>query len=480
MDTVSKKPCNVLILCPDQLRADYLGCYGHSSIGTRHMDALAAASVRFSNAYCASPLCGPSRISFVTSTYVGEHGHRNYGSTISPDVSNLVGALKAHGYVTAQYGKNDMFDPGRMEEMWDEYKTIFVGNRSTEAGNDYAWRGYSSRADSPYESTAAVRAYALDFIQRRAGSEEPFLLWVNFHDPHPAYCCPPPYDTLFDPAAQGLPAGWHDTYPRKEPVRNAVWREHSKMGDCSDDDIRETIARYMGKVRHVDDSIGEIVTRLKETGQWEDTLVVFWSDHGDLLGDYRMTHKLPIFTDNLTRVPFLLRHPRKDWGGREFEGLVESVDIAPTVLDALGLEVPLSMVGRSLVPGLDGGGGRGRDSVLVEAGVGAPTLKRPLPDTRFKAPYHPTSFGPGAMVRSGPWKLSCYADDQDEFYNLDEDPRELRNRIDDPACAEVLQRMRGLLIRRLLAVKVRDIGGVEWPRKGETDPRKDPIEWRAH
>ena len=88
---------NLLIITPDQMRADYMGCYGHPTIGTRHLDALAKEGIRFDSCYCAAPLCGPSRISFATSTYFSEHNHRNYGATVSPDVPNLVSALKREG-----------------------------------------------------------------------------------------------------------------------------------------------------------------------------------------------------------------------------------------------------------------------------------------------------------------------------------------------------------------------------------------------
>ena len=109
---------NVLILCPDQLRADYLSCCGHPSIGTASIDGLASEGVRFARAYCSAPLCGPSRISFVTSTRMSEHGHRTYGSTIDYAVPNLVRSLKDAGYRTGMFGKNHMFLNEQLPEFW--------------------------------------------------------------------------------------------------------------------------------------------------------------------------------------------------------------------------------------------------------------------------------------------------------------------------------------------------------------------------
>ena len=119
---------NLIIITPDQMRADYLGCYGHSTIGTKHIDALAQNGVRFKNMYCAAPLCGPSRCSFATSTYFSEHNHRNYWSTISPSVPNIVTSLKQAGYRTGMFGKNHLFTYSELPKLWDSLDEVCLGN----------------------------------------------------------------------------------------------------------------------------------------------------------------------------------------------------------------------------------------------------------------------------------------------------------------------------------------------------------------
>jgi arylsulfatase A-like enzyme len=303
------RPYNLLILCPDQLRADYLGCYGHKTIGTRHIDRLAAAGVRFDKAYCNAPLCGPSRISFATSTYVGEHGHRNYASTVSPDVPNLVTALKAAGYRTGMFGKNHLFTYRRLPEVWDELDEICLGNYDRHPEYRRSFDAFTLEPDHPYNITGRLTDETIDFLARSGQGDQPFLAWVNYQDPHPAFCCPPPYDTLFDPDAVELPDAWANYDAEKQPVRNAAWRAHSQMDECGETDIRRAIATYMGQIRYIDDSVGRLLETLGRQNLAQNTLVLFFSDHGELLGDYGMTHKLPAFYDCLTRIPVILRHP---------------------------------------------------------------------------------------------------------------------------------------------------------------------------
>ncbi len=470
------KPYNLLIICPDQMRADYLGCYGHPTIGSRHIDGLAAQGVRFEKAYCNAPLCGPSRISFATSTYVGEHGHRNYGSTVSPDVPNLVMALKGAGYRTGMFGKNHLFTYRRLPEVWDELDEICLGNYDRHPEYRRSFDAFPLEPDHPYNITGRLTDETIDFVARAAQGDAPFLAWVNYQDPHPAFCCPPPYDALFDPGAVELPEAWKHYDADAQPLRNASWRAHSQMDECGEAEIRRAIATYMGQIRYVDDSVGRLLLALERQGLARNTLVLFFSDHGELLGDYGMTHKLPSFYDCLARIPVILRHPDGRWAGTTFRGLIEEVDLAPTLLEILGVDVPPTMVGRSWLRALDRGDDAGRDSILCEAGGGAPTCKEPIPGLRIKAPSAPTSFGPGAMVREGDWKLSVYHDDRPELYHLADDPHELVNRFDDPDCREVQARLTLLLAQRLLAVKVRDVG-LEWPKdRHNRDVRFEPLE----
>ena len=234
------------------------------------------------------------------------------------------------------------------------------------------------------------------------------------------------------------------------------------MDLATEDDMRKAMAMYMGQIRHVDDSAGRIMAFLAESGLDDDTIVLFFSDHGELLGHRGMVHKLPVFYECLTKIPVILYHPGKTWEPDAFKGLVEEVDLVPTLLDFLGIPIPPTMVGRSLAAALDTGNDAGRETVLVEAGGGAPTCTEYDPSLKLKAPFAPTSFGPGAMVRKERWKLSMYADDCCELYDLEDDPHEMENLYMNPRYQDIRNELTVLMVKRLLSVKVRD-AGIRWP-----------------
>jgi len=471
-------PMNLVILCPDQMRADYLSCYGHPTINTSNIDRLASEGVRFDKAYCAAPLCGPSRISFVTSTRFSEHNHRNYGSTIDYAVPNLVRSLKEAGYRTGMFGKNHCFNYEQLPEIWDELDEICLGNRDRHPKYKRSFDAFPLEADHEYNITGRLADETIDFICRQEGGK-PFLAWVNWQDPHPAFTCPEPYFSMFDPDEIELPERYREGGGTNKPLRLSNWQANSLAPEATDAEIRQARAAYMGQIRYVDDSVGRILDALRETGRDKDTLVVFFADHGEMLGDQGSFHKIGAFYDCLTRIPVIIRHPNGAYRG-VFEGLVEEVDLAPTILEACGIKRPLSFVGESLHQRIVDGKistTDGRGTVLVEAGLQTPTYPHPV-RVNQKAPFDPNNFGPGAMVTDGRYKLTVYHDDTCELYDLQDDPKELDNRFEDPSLSEVRERLTLALCKRLLGVGVRDIGLERWPEDCD-DPRQVPLEIAA-
>jgi len=295
------KKFNLLILTPDQYRADYIGCYGHPSIGTTHIDRLAQEGVRFDRCYCSSPLCGPSRISFATSMRFSEHNRRNYWSTINYHVPNLVSSLKNDGYRTGMFGKNHLFLYDQLHEAWDELHERCLGNYDNHPQYTRSHSAFPLEDDHHYNITSLLADETIDFIERNP-ADQPFFCWVNWQDPHPAFTCPEPYASMFDPAAIKLPKNWMRKTEGK-PVRLDNWRINSRSHECSDEEARKAIAMYMGQCRYVDDQVGKIMQSLERMGQLENTIILFWGDHGELLGDFGVFHKLSLFYESLTRIP---------------------------------------------------------------------------------------------------------------------------------------------------------------------------------
>jgi arylsulfatase A-like enzyme len=470
---------NVVIMCPDQLRADYLSCYGHTTIDTRNIDRLASQGVRFERTYCAAPLCGPSRISFATSTRFSEHNHRDYGATIDYAVPNLVRSLKESGYRTGMFGKNHCFNTDQLPEIWDELDSICLGNYDDHPKYRRSFDAFELEADHRYNITGRLTDETIDFIGRQKKGE-PFLVWTNWQDPHPAYICPQPYYSMFDRSEIAIPEKYREGGGTGKPRRLRNWQVNCQAAEATDDEIRNAIGSYMGQVRYVDDAVGRILASLDDTGHADNTLVVFFADHGELLGSQGSWHKIGVFYECLARIPVIVRHPQGLYRGT-FEGLVEEVDLAPTILEALGIERPYTFVGQSLHDKLAAGRmgfDQGRKTALVEAGNQCPTWPGPF-GTPHKAPHSPNNFGPGSMITDGRYKLSGYCDDDWELYDLQTDPKELENRFDDPALKEVRDRLTLDLCRRVMGVGVRDVGAVRWP--GDYgDPRQMPIEVAVH
>ncbi len=457
------------------MRADYLGCYGHEKIGTANIDNLSKKGVRFDNMYCAAPLCGPSRCSFATSTYFSEHNHRNYWSTISPSVPNLVTSLKNAGYRTGMFGKNHLFTYSRLHEIWDELDEICLGNYDGHPDYEHSFSSFTLDENHEFNITYRLTSEAIGFIENN--SKNPFLLWVNYQDPHPAFCCPKPYDTMFNADDIELSPAVKGYDKDRQPIRNEVFRKHSEMNLCTDDDLKKAIAHYMGQIRYVDDNVGRIVECLESTKNDKKTVILFFSDHGELLGDYGMTHKNPTFYDCLTRIPAILVHPDGRWNNIDFNGLTEEIDLVPTLLEILGIDTPPTMVGKSLVEALNSKNYSGKETILCEAGGGCPTIKEAIKDFTLKAPHAPTSFGVGSMIRYKNYKLSIYADDRGELYDLKTDPYELQNLYDNNEYSDIKNDMTLRLLKRVMSVKVRDIGQLEWNYEPYPhDVRFEPLE----
>ena len=415
---------NILFIMYDQLRHDYLGCAGHPTIKTPHMDALAARGVRFTNAYVQSPVCGPSRMSTYTGRYVQSHGAAYNGFPLRVGEITLGDHLRAAGLGCWLIGKTHMkADAAGMARLGLTADSV-IGARQAECGfdvwerDDGLWasgpHGPYDDKRSPYNEYLKQQGYAGEnpwadfanagadgddlasgwFMQNAAkpanikeqDSETPWLTrramafldqaqgpWcahVSFIKPHWPYIVPAPYHDMYG-AGDVVPV-LRDPCERDNP--HPVYRAFmdSRVGQSfARAAVRDVvIPAYMGLISQCDDQLGVLLAHLKATGQDKDTVIVLTSDHGDYLGDHWMGEK-DLFHDPSVRVPLIVCDPSPEADatrGTTCDALVESIDLAATFIDIAGADVPRHIVeGRSLRPFLTGEGpAQWRDYVISE------------------------------------------------------------------------------------------------------------------
>lgn len=439
-------PPNIVIINPDQMRWDYMTPAGHPFIKTKNLSKLASMGTYFPQTFCTSPMCGPSRASFVTGLYPSGHGVREYAGDLDPTAPNAFHVLKEAGYKRALFGKDHIMLEDAIGTFYDEGEDICLGNSDDHPDYTYSWSSSTLEKGSKWDITERLTTAGLEFIDREHARKNPFFLTLNFQDPHPFFAAPEPYASLFDPDQFSLPESFRREPVDGEPRRLSLWREHSDSLQAREEDFLRAMATYCGQIRYVDDQVGRVLNKLSVLDILDSTLILFWSDHGELLGDYGVTHKLPVFYDCLTRIPAILFDPT----GRIRKGvdpqLVESIDLMATLLDLAGLSQPQGSHARCLnkpeIPQ--------RTSVFAEAGLFLPTPRERTPDLSLKAPFAPTHHGSGAMIRTQSCKLCLYGDDMAELFNLEKDPSETVNLIDDPDFRSIRESLLFKLSERLL------------------------------
>ena len=449
---------NILLITTDQQRYDTLGCNGNPWSKTPNLDALAKQGAAFRRAYCQNPVCIPSRACIYTGRYTHQHGV-DYMESIIDDTPGLPDSettfmerLQHAGYHTGAFGKIHMMPP---EKGWHEKKlTGGKGARWTKSaglpiglaplGRDYAaWLEerhpgayemiYEQRRQPEYRQykTALTNVLPLeeyvdywttentiDFVRRDHG--KPFCVQCGFCGPHGPVDPPKPYDTIYEQDDALLPPNYRvdeDGNPRETtPEEDAV--------------ARRFCAYYYGLVGLIDDMVGRIVAALEERGIRQNTLIIFTSDHGEMLFDFGRGGK-GNFYEPVIRMPLIVAPPRPSLDGLEIEGLVETFDIAATALDYAGAEIPPRMSASSLRPLLDGDGS-GKEAALCEYVVN---------DRSFR----------GICIRTERHKYVHWDRERPEqFFDLQEDPLERRNLIDDPTYRDEIRRHRVLIINRLM------------------------------
>lgn len=421
---------NVLIIHADQHRCDCLGAYGNPDVRTPSIDALAADGVRYDNSFCCFPVCTPSRYSLLTGLYVHQHlGWTNH-CTLPAGLPTMPRALRDAGYRTKAVGKMhftptyldvgfeqmelaEQDGPGRLDDdyhRWLQERGLCdrvdlmdqVREFRQDAPQAY-WDTYGalrSDLDEAHHSTTWIADRAVETLERWQGGSH--MLMVGFVKPHHPFDPPAPWDGMYDPQALSVLPGWTEECPPQEAAYYGGYFDNAAL---SESQLRRVMAHYYATISQIDHHVGRMVDTLERQGLYDNTLIVYTSDHGDYMGFHHMILKGNHMYDPLVRVPLVIKYPRQSCAGQVSDTLVSNVDVAPTLLSCAGIEAPRSMHGLDLSrPGAD------RDLVFAEA-------------------PHARQY----MVRSRTHKLLlCHDDTASVLFGLSQDPLELHNLIDVP------------------------------------------------
>ena len=458
---MAKRP-NILLFCADQLRADALGCYGNEVCQTPHLDALAASGVVFENAMTPNPICVPARASITTGHYSHRAtGTKNNGGLIRGDQPRLAAHFADCGYETYACGKLhyvpyappdqprvlhgfqhcDLTESGRLVRQHDPNYEM----RGLEDYIDYladaGYEGYSRAhgsgnndvrpCPSPLPPEHHVDHWVADraierlneHLERHAQHEKPFLIWCSFPKPHSPY--DPPYDYVarYDVRDIPPPAGDESMLADRNPymARIRITHAHDSLSPAA----RRVIKMYYyALITHQDAQVGRVMRALRESGEADDTIVVYMADHGDLMGDFGTYFKCT-FLEGSVRVPILFAGAGVP-GAQRRRQLVGLQDILPTV--AAMTDCPLGQQ----VHGLDGSAALADGDAPVRDAFYSQCIDAPRQS---------------AMVCDGRWKY-CWAQEgpTEELYDLAEDPQELTNLASGPDGAALVRPWRERLI----------------------------------
>lgn len=460
---------NVLILFSDQHRADALGCVGHPVVQTPNLDRLAASGIRFERTYAAAPICGPCRSALITGRHLHRcgaltHGHMNQDMGL-PTMGTI---FRSAGYVTGAFGKvhvagesddNDIgFDERALEiytpmksdyqhaigleKFWQycSYLPQYKPHPAARERHSYNLKNEPIQLEEELILDHMVADRSIEFLKRHR--DQPFFLWVGLEKPHNEMYAPKRFHDLYSPGQMPLPANRNFG---RSGLPDAIYDNPSfPIADgLTDDQMRHATAAYFANVSYMDEQAGRVLNALDELGLSDNTIVVYSSDHGENLFNHQIVQK-QCFFEEAARVPLVLRIPGVSQTGTTRIQFASLLDLLPTFCDACGITPPAGLDGKSLLPAI--------------------TDNAPLRNAVFSEFYE--NGVAERMIRTERWKYVHSECDRYQLYDLNSDPHENVNLIDDPRYAEICRELDARLCRDWVIPDMRGIS----KRRGDTRP----------
>ncbi len=454
---------NVLFLLSDQHRPSVMGHLGDPLARTPHLDSLAAAGTRFSNAYCTNPVCTPSRASILTGLYTHNHRAFTNGVPWPFEIPTMAHHFSRAGYISGLIGKMHFVDAQthgfdyrldfndwyqylgpktqlyadelsranggsglpQINDLWADFGDPWIGHRTLDHREGMVHVGRASLIPERDHFENFVSRESIRFL-KRFSKDHPFFLIASYLKPHDPYMPPQRFADMFRAADMKLPDTWGkvdlDRIPKE--IRARIERHAPTAEVRIPENAKQRIAMYYGNVAHLDESIGQVLSTLSELGLDENTIVVYSSDHGEMLGDHGLFQKF-VFYEPSVGVPLIFRVPRVTQAGSVCQAPVSQAALMATLLDLCGIDVPSGLDAPSLTPFLREPSRPSGEPVFAEFGL--------------------SSKNPRYMIRQGDWKYSYYKTDTPELYNLRDDPNEMRNLAPEPAHKTTLDEMHARL-----------------------------------
>lgn len=472
----------------DQLRYDYLSCYGAGHMETPNLDRLAARGVRFNKTYVQSPICGPSRMSFYTGRYVRSHGATWNGfplrvgeptlgdhlremdvacglvgkthmradeagiKRLGIDPQSAIAARIREGGFDAYVrddGTNSSFDKNRHAEdydaylrahgmegdnPWEEWANTTVANDGTlKTGWLLENAPGAARVPKEHSETSWLTTRGIEYIE--AQGDKPFLCHLSYIKPHWPYIAPAPYHDMY--SADDVPEVNRRDGEHTHPLMK-VWADTRICRSFARDHVRDVVAPvYMGLIKELDDNLGRLFDYLEQSGRMDDTMIVFCSDHGDNMGDHGLGEK-DLFYDCSARIPLIIYDPRAEANatrGTSTDALVEAIDLVPTFMDVFGINSKPQMIeGRSLTPLLHNQDVPWRTHCISEYDYATRDARRDIGVDQADARL--------VMIFDGRWKYIHVETMRPMLFDLENDPDELHDLGDDPTQADRIVQFR--------------------------------------
>jgi arylsulfatase A-like enzyme len=462
-------PLNVLFITADQWRGDCLSALKHPIVRTPNLDALAADGVLFKSHFANTAPCGPSRASLHTGMYLQNHRSGTNGTPLDARHTNWAKEAAAHGYDPVLFGYTDTSQDPRglaANDPWlKSYEGLLPGIRPVclLLGAPAPWTdwlkaqgfavpgnislAYGYRSEGPdyedgapcpkplkypaeYDDTAFLISQTIEYMRSATG---PFVAHLSLLRPHPPWVAPEPYNALYDPA---LVPGFSRRATADDETGQHPWLAYQlsrRIFRATENEkrLRRLKAVYFGLMSRVDAAIGKLIQFLKDSGRWDSTLIIFTSDHGEQMGDHWLMGKGGYF-DASYHIPLIVRDPRRSADqarGAVISSFTENVDIMPTLLEAIGAEVPIQCDGRSLAPFLDNArrNDKWRDEAHWEY-----DFRDPADDTAERAlglTMHQCMMN---IIRGARYKYVHFTKLPPLFFDLETDPGEFVNLAESP------------------------------------------------